>query len=38
MTIQLDSRHLTTFTVTVGLLLGACGARPNGAEVTTPFR
>ena len=38
MTIHLDARHLTTFAVTVGLLLGACGARPNETEVATPFR
>lgn len=38
MTIHLDARHLTTATVTIGLLLGACGDRPNETEVATPFR
>lgn len=38
MTSHLDPRHLTTFTVAAGLLLGACGARSNGAEGTLPFR
>jgi hypothetical protein len=38
MTIHLDPRHLTTLVATAGLLLGACGARPGGADVEWSFR